>query len=84
MRYLILAIALYILYRIVKKLFAAPKASHKGPEGEIVDELVQDAFCKIYVPRRQSVEKVIEGRPYFFCSRECADRFENERRAQSM
>jgi uncharacterized protein len=78
MRYLVLAIALYILYRIVRGLLGTRREEPKEPERGAVEELVQDAHCKVYVPRRDSVERVIGGRQYFFCSEECAKKYELE------
>jgi YHS domain-containing protein len=38
--------------------------------------MVQDPSCKTYIPKRDARRKVIEGKEYFFCSKDCADRFE--------
>lgn len=75
-RYLILAIALYILYRVVRGWVRTRQEEPKEPESGAVEELVQDAYCKVYVPRRDSVERVIGGKRCFFCSEECARKFE--------
>ena len=69
MRYLILAIALYILYRIVRGVVGPGREEPNEPEGGAVEELVQDAHCKVYVPRRDSVERIIEGRSISFAAR---------------
>jgi uncharacterized protein len=82
MRYLILAIALYILYRVVRGVLRIGRGEPKEQEGGVVEELVQDAQCKVYVPRRDSVERIIGGRQYFFCSEECAKKFELENHGQ--
>ena len=78
MRYLVLAIALYVLYRIVRGVLGTRREVQNQPEGGAVEELVQDAQCKVYVPRRDSVERIIEGRQYFFCSEACAKKYELE------
>ena len=78
MRYLVLAIALYILYRIARGVMGPRRKEPDEAEGGTVEELVQDAHCKVYVPRRDSVQRTIEGREYFFCSEECARKFELE------
>ena len=80
MRYLVLAIAIYILYRIARGVLGTRREAQKPPEGGAVEDLVQDAHCKVYVPRRDSVERIIEGRHYFFCSEECAKKYELENR----
>jgi YHS domain-containing protein len=39
------------------------------------EDLVQDPFCRIYVPKSQAYLKEIEGRPQYFCSRECCEKY---------
>ncbi len=79
-RLVFFGILAYLLYRIVKGVFS-PKAkvNRSRPQG-IVDEMVQDPFCKTYVPRRDSVRRVIQGQEFFFCSDDCADKYESERK----
>lgn len=76
LRLIILAAVFYLLYRIVKGMFVQKKREVKGSGGEIFDELVQDPECKLYIPSKSSVKRVIHGRNYFFCSEECAKRFQ--------
>ena len=78
MRYLILVAALYVLYRIVRGVLRTGRREQDQAEGGAVEELVQDAHCKVYVPRRDSVERVVGGRRCFFCSEECARKYELE------
>lgn len=87
LRYLIFAMIAYVLYRILRKgilkgIFGKTKEVNRGPSGGVIDELVQDAYCRIYIPRRDSVKRVIGGEEHFFCSEECATKFELERRGQ--
>jgi len=78
-RFIILLILGYLLYRALKGIFGGSRKVQKGvtPNG-VIDEMVQDPFCKTYVPMRESVKKTIGGQRFFFCSQECADRFESE------
>jgi uncharacterized protein len=78
LRLFILAILLYILYRLIKGSFKQRGKIFKGRRDGVIDEMVQDPYCKIYVPRRQAVRRVMGGSEIFFCSKECADRFEVE------
>jgi YHS domain-containing protein len=77
MRLLIFAILAYLLYRVGKAVFRSSKEIDRGKNGEVFDEMVQDPFCKTYIPRRESVKRVMEGKEYFLC-KDCADRFEQE------
>lgn len=79
-RFLILGILAYLLYRIGKWVFSPKAEIGRGRGGGVIDEMVQDPFCKTYIPRRESVKRVIEGQEYLFCSDDCADKFELERK----
>jgi YHS domain-containing protein len=46
------------------------------------DELVKDPVCQTYVLMSRAIRSEAGGAPTFFCSRECAARFQQgERRA---
>ena len=71
--FLILA---YLLYRVIKGFFRSAKQIHKSKSSGVIDEMVQDPLCKTYIPRREAFRKTLKGQEHFFCSKECADRFE--------
>lgn len=80
LRFLIFVIIAFLAYHGIKRIFR----SHKEVEGEtketkVIDEMVQDPFCKTYIPRRESIIRTIDGQDYFFCSKECASGFEQEK-----
>ncbi len=79
MRLIIWVIVLYLIYRVVKGLFAVKRQGQRTVNGDEVEELVQDAYCKMYVPRRDSVKRIVRGQTDYFCSEECARRYELER-----
>ena len=78
LRIFIYIIIAYLLYRILKSLFSKNKGIERTRGGGIIDEMVQDPFCKTYIPRKDAKKKVIQGQEYFFCSDECASKFELE------
>jgi uncharacterized protein len=77
-RIIFLAVLAYILYRLVKGVFSVRTKIDRRKPGGVIDEMVQDPFCRTYIPKRESVRRVIEGQEYLFCSNECADKFESE------
>lgn len=78
-RLIIFVILAYVLYLVVKGVFSPKTKVHRGSAQEgFVDEMVQDPFCKTYVPRRDSVRRVIQGQEVFFCSDDCADKYESQ------
>lgn len=76
LRFIFLAVLVWILYRLVKGVMGPSKEIHQSKGGGVIDEMVQDPFCKTYIPRREALKKVIHGKDYLFCSNECAERFE--------
>jgi uncharacterized protein len=77
-RLIILFILIYILYRLLKGVFKmGGKNYHKDSAG-MISEMVQDPYCKTYIPRGEAYRKVLDGREIFFCSKECAEKFELE------
>jgi len=80
-RLIIIVVALYVLYRVIKGFIRGKPDPVKSPRAEVMDELVQDPVCEIYVPRSSSVKRTIRGQIYCFCSEECAKRFEGRTKA---
>ena len=77
-KFIIYIVLAYLLYRVFKGLFSQSKGLEKGGSGGVIDEMVQDPICKTYIPRRDAQKRVIDGSEYFFCSNECASKFELE------
>lgn len=52
---------------------------NEGYKGNAVDAsegMVQDPVCGMYVSKRDAISREINGRIFYFCSRNCADEFE--------
>lgn len=80
MRFIIIAVLAYLLYRVCRNFFTANKKITRNEHGEMIDEMVQDPVCKTYVPMREALRKVSEEGEVFFCSKECSERFEEQRK----
>ncbi len=78
MRLLIIAFLFYLLYRLLRGWIAPRKKFQRNDNPGAIDEMVQDPFCKTYVPKREAKRKVIKGKEYLFCSEKCAEKFEKE------
>ena len=78
-RILILAVLFYILYRI---LFGGRKKGttihHAAPEIPVQDTLAEDPVCHTYVPQSQSLSVEQDGKTYYFCSKECLNKFREQ------
>jgi YHS domain-containing protein len=82
MRLLILILLAFLLYRVVRKYIPLGQKPERNAGGGPVDEMVQDPSCMTYIQRRSAQRKVVGGKEFFFCSKECAEKFEKEMRAQ--
>lgn len=80
MRLLIFALLAYLLYRLLRGVLAPSLKARKSESAGAIDEMVKDPICQTYIPMRDSQRRVIEGKEYFFCSKECAEKFEKEPR----
>jgi len=84
-RVIIIAFIIYLFCILFNKLFSKSRAVRRGTKTnkDVLDEMVQDPFCKVYIPKYEAIRKVIKGNEYFFCSKECATRFEHQLKEKS-
>ena len=75
MRFIIYLVLAYVAYRVIKAVVRPKDRIYRSENGGVIDEMVQDPQCKMYIPRREAVEKAIDGRTYHFCSDACAAKF---------
>ena len=79
MRFIFFALLVYLLYRLIRGIFiAAPKQQgRRNPESgpAIVDEMVIDPVCRVYIPRREALTARVAGETVYFCSRECMNKY---------
>jgi uncharacterized protein len=83
-RLLLLVLLLLLLYTIlhtlIKDIFMQRKNLNREREPE---ELVQDPYCQTYIPMGTAIRKRVEGRDYYFCSKECVTKFLDEKKSQN-
>jgi YHS domain-containing protein len=82
-RLLILAALGYILYRL---LFGKGRACTNGSSSQAMhnrqadDVLVEDPVCHLYIPQQGADSLKVLGTTYYFCSPECRQKFQSEKR----
>ncbi len=81
-RLLILAVLLYIAWRLIRNLIRekiaheAEKQQKKKKKGAAVEDiLVEDPVCHTLIPKHQAIRLRQEGKTYYFCSDRCCDKF---------
>jgi uncharacterized protein len=79
-RIAIICILVYILYRLL----VGPRKRrgdyvHRDPTGRhrepVDDVLVKDPVCKTYIPKKQALALLHDGKTYYFCSDACRKAF---------
>lgn len=76
-KFIFLLIIGYLFYRLLRQFFQVTKDISKGKfNNGVIDEMVEDPFCKTYIPRREAIKRVIGGKEILFCSEKCADKYE--------
>ena len=80
-RLLIFVFLIYILYSLVKRVFGSGrKISGRDSSTRVISEMVQDPYCKTYIPRDEAYRIILRGEELLFCSKECAEKYKNEER----
>jgi len=78
-RLLIFFFLIYILYSLVKRVLGAGSGnSDRNTSSGAISEMVQDPYCKTYIPRNEAYRAILDGEEILFCSRECAEKYKNE------
>lgn len=79
MRFLFLCLLVYLGYRVLRGfLVPRPPETRHEKRNEMVpvdDVMVKDPFCQTYIPKRDGIRQVIDGKTVFFCSTDCRDKY---------
>jgi YHS domain-containing protein len=71
-----LLVVLYFLLRRAIREFKGQGKPDLLPPGK--NHMVQDPVCKVFVPRGVAIKEDIGGQAYYFCSRSCAHKFQEQ------
>jgi YHS domain-containing protein len=78
MYYAIVAYIIFSVYRFLKNL-GKPRRRPQEP-ARISGVMVKDEACQTYLPRSEALRDVVDGQEYFFCSKDCRQKFLDERK----
>jgi YHS domain-containing protein len=80
-RFFVFIILIYLLYKVIKtvgKLKPAENENYQFKASTVGGEdLVEDPVCHTYVPLSQAFKKEISGNNYYFCSKQCSEKYES-------
>lgn len=81
-RFIIFAVLCYLLYRLIRGIFlSAPSGRKSRPSSSgrtLIDEMVMDPVCRVYIPKRDALTARVKGQTVYFCSHECMNKFFQE------
>lgn len=69
---ILLIILYYVLHFLIKDMPTLRKKVDRKSEPE---ELVEDPYCRTYIPKRSALKRKIAGKDYYFCNRECMKKY---------
>ncbi len=82
LRIILIAVVLYLLYRLAKGIFGLTGGKTGRLSGKKMpgkgEDLVQDPFCHTHVPLSQAYQATIGGKTVYFCSRECFEKYKEK------
>ncbi len=73
---LFLIIVIYLFYLLFLRPSYKPKKTRRGKTPSAgVKRLVKDPVCGLYIEEDMAVKLYYKGQTYYFCSKECRDKF---------
>ncbi len=78
-RLLIIAALIYIIFRLLTRSLSSKRGHVEPPPPD--DLLVEDPVCHTYVPQKESESLQVNGTTYYFCSKECLQKFKTNQGA---
>lgn len=81
LKFVILLIAFYLLYRLFRKGSSKVGGSdkhHSFPRSATGEELVEDPVCHTYIPISSAIRLETKGNTVYFCSQKCLEKYKSE------
>lgn len=75
-RFLFYVLIAYLIYLLVRFLFSPRKRPHAASSGRKPSGvMVKDEICNTYLPEEDAIRERVGGKDYFFCSKNCRQKF---------
>jgi len=76
LRIILYVLLAYIIYKSIRFYQKLSQKCHFPPKSKQTSGLmVKDAVCNTYLPQEDAIKEIMEGKEYFFCSKECRQKF---------
>jgi YHS domain-containing protein len=80
-RLIFYAVVFYLIYKFITYVFV-PRGqgrSARSPQ-KLSGVMVKDEACNTYLPQEDAIRETIDGREYYFCSKECRQKFIDQKK----
>jgi YHS domain-containing protein len=76
LRIIFYALLAYIVYKFIRLYQILSQKRSSPPKSKQSSGLmVKDEICNTYLPKEDAIKELKEGKEYFFCSKECRQKF---------
>ncbi len=73
--YAFLVYSVLKIFRFIQALGSRTIPTTKRPSKSLSGVMVKDEICQTYLPKEDAIKELKEGKTHFFCSRECQEKF---------
>jgi uncharacterized protein len=87
LRFIVILLLIYLFYRVARAILFPGKKTTRFPRqktsgDQVIDEMVKDPVCGIYVPKREALTASHGGETIYFCSPKCRERYLEAKKGQ--
>lgn len=76
LRFLLYALLAYIIYKFIQLYQILTRKNRPHRQAKPTSGLmVKDEVCNTYLPKEDAFKEIVGGKEYFFCSKECRQKF---------
>jgi len=76
LRLILYALFAYIVYTVIRAFQKLGRKSHSPHQAKKnAGKMVKDEVCSTYLPQEDAIKEIREGKEFFFCSKECRQKF---------
>lgn len=72
-------IIVYLVYRLIRRILLPSGKEQstfsRNPSSVHGEDLVRDPYCGTYVPVSNASKAIINGEEFYFCSKECIEKY---------
>ena len=68
---------IYFAINLIKALIS-PKKNDQSKNNNAGEDMVEDPYCGIFIPKSSAIEKKSGGEKLYFCSKECWQQYKDK------